>query len=105
MSQDWSSILWFLGFGIFFFYMMRMGGCGMHSHSSGEGHGSHSSGHGDMLSSHSMEVKDPVCGQAVNMDISPAATRYEGEMYYFHSKECHDEFWNNPPRYAKNTAA
>lgn len=34
----WESILWFLIFGGIFYAIMRMGGCGMHSHG---GHGSH----------------------------------------------------------------
>lgn len=34
----WESILWFLIFGGLFYFMMRMGGCGMHSHG---GHGNH----------------------------------------------------------------
>ncbi|GJM15994.1 MAG: hypothetical protein DHS20C13_13210 [Thermodesulfobacteriota bacterium] len=35
----WESILWFLIFGGLFYFMMRMGGCGMHSHGGYENHG------------------------------------------------------------------
>lgn len=34
----WESILWFLILGGLFYLLMRMGGCGMHSHG---GHGNH----------------------------------------------------------------
>jgi hypothetical protein len=34
----WESILWFLIFGGLFYFIMRMAGCGMHSHG---GHGDH----------------------------------------------------------------
>ncbi len=34
----WESILWFLIFGVLFYLMMRIRGCGMHDHGR---HGSH----------------------------------------------------------------
>jgi len=37
----WQTIIWFLIFGVIFYLMMRMGGCGMHSHGGHEKHGDH----------------------------------------------------------------
>jgi len=39
----WQTIIWFLIFGVLFYLLMRMGGCGMHSHGGHEKH----EGHGD----------------------------------------------------------
>ena len=103
MSQDWYSILWFLVFGFGFFYLMRMGGCGMHAHGNSDDHASHSLT--EETAPHEMDVKDPVCGRVLGTESAPSATRYEGKMYYFHSKECHDAFWKDPTRYAKQLVA
>ena len=40
-SNGLTSLLYFLAFGLFFYWMMKRGGCGMHAHG---GHGGHDHG-------------------------------------------------------------
>lgn len=75
-------LLWLLAIGVFFYWMMRKGGCGMHAgHGQGGGHqhGGESMGGSGVSGgreSHGVKtVRDPVCG----MSIEPggaAGTRF-----------------------------
>ena len=41
----------------------------------------------------------PVCGMDVDPKNAPAKATYEGKAYYFCSKECAEQFNDNPQRY------
>lgn len=43
---------------------------------------------------------DPVCGMTVSGDKETA--RYEGETFYFCSKQCKDKFETQPAEFAKS---
>jgi YHS domain-containing protein len=43
--------------------------------------------------------RDPVCGTAVDEEVAPAKTGYAGQMYYFCSPECQNDFQSAPGRY------
>jgi YHS domain-containing protein len=47
---------------------------------------------------------DPVCGMTVDEKAAPASTKYAGKTIYFCSKECKDQFNQNPEAYAAETA-
>jgi YHS domain-containing protein len=44
-------------------------------------------------------VKDPVCGTEIRPEDAVATEVHDGQTLYFHSKECHDTFMNDPHRY------
>jgi YHS domain-containing protein len=43
-------------------------------------------------------VKDPVCGQDIEREAA-VTWSYEGELYYFCSERCREEFEDNPDLY------
>jgi YHS domain-containing protein len=43
-------------------------------------------------------VKDPVCGQDIEREAAVTSS-YEGELYYFCSEHCREEFEDNPDLY------
>jgi YHS domain-containing protein len=47
------------------------------------------------------EKKDPVCGKAVNEEISKNGllSNHKGETYYFCSMECKEKFDSSPDRH------
>ena len=47
---------------------------------------------------------DPVCGMTVDDKTAPASAKYAGKTIYFCSKECKDQFNQNPEAYAAETA-
>ncbi len=87
-----NGLIWFLVFGAFFYFMMRMGGCGSHDHG---GHGNHD-GHEPKKG---WTTKDPVCGMEGPVNEAPCSTVYEGKMYHFCSTTCCDLFLRDPSRY------
>jgi YHS domain-containing protein len=46
----------------------------------------------------STQAVDPVCGMTVSKDTEYTA-EYDGQMYYFCSKECRDQFMADPEKY------
>ena len=88
------SLLSFLLWGGLFFLMMRYG-CGAHMMG---GH-SHHGGHGKTDDISSDQAKDPVCGMAVDRNLSTAASVYRGRTYYFCSASCRDNFEKEPAKY------
>ena len=48
-----------------------------------------------------MDHIDPVCGMSVN-ENSEEKSRYEGETFYFCSRDCKDKFETQPADYAKS---
>ncbi len=47
-----------------------------------------------------MAVKDPVCGMTIEEDHAVGTSEYNGTTYYFCSKDCKEEFDENPEDYA-----
>jgi Cu+-exporting ATPase len=47
---------------------------------------------------------DPVCGMEVDPAEAPATARFEGEMYYFCSEDCYQEFMADPEDFAGESA-
>lgn len=95
-AESLKSLGWLVLWGGLFFVMMRYG-CGAHmmgGHDHG-GHGGHTSG----------DIKDPVCGMAVDPQKATAASAYEGKTYYFCSTSCRNKFEHAPEKYlaASNT--
>lgn len=100
-----SGVVSFLLFGVFFFFMMRMG-CG--SHVGHGGHGGHgddkgNTGHGgdgDSAQPMLASTVDPVCLMQVEAG-SGYAKVYQGVQYRFCSRDCLDKFEASPDRYAR----
>ncbi len=46
-----------------------------------------------------MAAKDPVCGMTVEEDGAPASVEHAGTTYWFCSKDCAEEFRENPEDY------
>lgn len=46
------------------------------------------------------QVKDPVCGMMVDDKGAAATSEYNGQRYFFCSKDCKLEFDENPTDYA-----
>ena len=44
-------------------------------------------------------VKDPVCGMEVEEGDAVATVDHDGSTYYFCSKDCAEEFAENPGHY------
>lgn len=97
-----SSIVWFLILGALFYFMMRGGGCGMHSHGGHEGHEGHESeGHGGGAGpSAPASVRDPVCGMEIEGTAAAGTTRHDGRTWYFCSEACQAKFLGDPGLYA-----
>lgn len=95
-------LLWLLMWAAFFYFMMRFG-CGSHMvhghgrHGTG-GHGSHGPGD-DGDAQYRVSATDPVCGMEVAPDSGYGRT-YKGREYRFCSRQCLDQFDNNPGLYA-----
>ncbi|MGI8873029.1 MAG: YHS domain-containing protein [Egibacteraceae bacterium] len=46
-----------------------------------------------------MAAKDPVCGMMVGENDAPPTAEHAGSTYYFCSKDCAEEFNENPEDY------
>ena len=42
---------------------------------------------------------DPVCGMEVDETAAPAKVEYDGELYYFCSAQCRQEFMQDPGQF------
>lgn len=92
-NEGLGSLLWFLIWGGLFYFMMRSGGCGMHG-DGGHGHGS--KGGGGLKPG---KTVDPVCGMEVDMTDETIIQRYSGQIYYFCSRKCVENFNRDPMTY------
>jgi Cu+-exporting ATPase len=45
-------------------------------------------------------ARDPVCGMDVNEQQAAGTSEYQGQIYYFCSSNCKQQFDQNPQRYA-----
>jgi len=95
-----TSLLYFLGFGLFFYWMMRKGGCGMHGHGdhSGHRHGEDAPSNTDKPGSGS--PKDPVCGMPVDLERAAGMRQVKGQNFYFCSANCLAKFDADPEGFA-----
>jgi len=50
-------------------------------------------------------ARDPVCGMEVDAGDAPASTEYNGQIYYFCSEECTEDFERNPERYTGQSSS
>ncbi len=44
---------------------------------------------------------DPVCGMDVDEKTAPAKTTYQGQIYYFCSESCKEDFLEDPERFTE----
>lgn len=51
------------------------------------------------------QIKDPVCGMAMDPDTAEYNVSYEGRTYYFCSADCLEAFEDSPEEYAVDTQA
>ncbi len=104
--MDWniSSLLWFLGIGGLFYWMMKRGGCGMHGNHS-HGSGQHGSGqHADAGGGATHDtgaVRDPVCGMQVDPQRAAGMRTVGGSNFFLCSTNCLEKFDREPERYAQ----
>lgn len=109
--MDWNSIrglLWLLGIGALFYWMMRKGGCGMssgHSHGGGHVHGGGgtlgSTDHARREEHEQEPVRDPVCGMQVDPERAAGTRTATGRTFYLCSKACLEKFDRDPEGYAR----
>lgn len=96
-TESLKSLGWLLLWGGFFYFMMRHG-CGAHMMGGHGGHGSHGQDpHGEEKTGG--DVKDPVCGMAVDPRSAAAAAVRGGSTHYFCSSSCRDKFEQAPERF------
>lgn len=115
-SNALMSVLWFLGVGALFYFMMRAGGCGAHHHGSAR---RHEHGGDEDRSAHPVESGptsaspreaaatppvDPVCGMPVTSTSSLLQRSYMDRTFFFCSQDCLRKFDADPPRYARALA-
>jgi len=106
--MDWnvSSLLWLLGTGALFYWMMKSGGCGMHgSHSRGSGeHGAHDHGGGESGGAPETSAptfRDPVCGMPVAPERAAGMRTVQGRNFFLCSSACLEKFDKTPDQYAE----
>ena len=100
-----TSLLYFLAFGFVFYWMMKKGGCGMHSHGHG-GHAEHADRDGGGEANGPLRTaRDPVCG--MNLDPARAAgvRSVMGRTFYLCSAACLAKFDRDPDGYAQRTGS
>jgi Cu+-exporting ATPase len=103
-----TSLLYFLAFGLFFYWMMKKGGCGMHTHG-GHDHAGH--GHDDPAgpdarhSDVSGSTKDPVCGMPIDPKRAVGIRTVRDRTFYFCSADCLAKFDADPEGMASRAPA
>lgn len=71
-----------------------------HNHQAHHGHGMNCrSNHGETASNTAAQVKDPVCGMAVDPANTAHHAWHDGEDYHFCNAGCRTKFLANPERY------
>ncbi len=106
-SSTWTSLLYFLGFGLFFYWMMKKGGCGMHGHGGHGAHGGPDHGYGSSAPDEvaSGATKDPVCGMLVEPNQAAGLRTVSGQTFSFCSVTCLAKFDADPEGFARPAAA
>lgn len=101
MTSSALSLLWWVGIGLLFFWMMSRGGCGMGGHGHGRGRPrGHDHEGGDAARSASGKPIDPVCGMEVDPAKAAGTRVVMGETYFLCSQNCLDAFDKTPATYA-----
>jgi len=49
--------------------------------------------------------RDPICGREINIERTLYDSEFGGQVYYFCSKACKEQFDRNPAVYARQHAA
>ena len=101
-----SGLLWLIGFGAVFYFMMRAGGCGMHGgHSHGGGHRHDDADDQRDTGAHRGHVmaqaRDPVCGMLIEPGDAAGTRSVMGRTFYLCSADCLAKFDHDPDTYAK----
>lgn len=102
-----TGLLWLIGFGAVFYFMMRAGGCGMHGrHSDAGGHhhddAEEGRGGAGAHSGHTMaQVRDPVCGMQIEPGDAAGTRTVGGRTFYLCSADCLAKFDRAPETYAR----
>lgn len=92
------SLLWWVAIGLFFFWMMRRGGCGMMAHGHG-GHGESRSGDGGQrFRSASDKPVGPVCRMVIDPARAVGTRLVSGRTFFFCPQMCIDTFDKEPER-------
>jgi YHS domain-containing protein len=94
------SLLWWLFIGVFFFWMMRRGGCGMMAHGHGGRSQSPDDGDGRRFRSASGRPVDPVCGMEIEPAKAAGTRLVMGQTLFFCSPMCLEAFDKQPMAYA-----
>lgn len=97
MSSSLLSLLFWVGIGLLFFWLMRRGGCGM---GHGRGHGEHRD-RTNGPAARSGKPTDPVCGMEVDPASATSTRAVAGETYFFCSQTCLEAFDKDPPMYTR----
>lgn len=105
-NSAWTSLLYFLAFGFLFYWMMKKGGCGMHTHGHG-GHANHAGGEGieEPGGGPSLGSRDPVCGMKVDPARAAGTRSVMGRSFYLCSAACLEKFDRDPEGYAERAYA
>ena len=94
-----TSLLYFLAFGLFFYWMMKKGGCGMHAHG-GHGHAGDGNdapaGPDAQHAGVSGSTKDPVCGMPLDPKRAVGMRTVRDLTFYFCSADCLAKFDADP---------
>jgi YHS domain-containing protein len=104
-----TSLLYFLAFGFFFYWMMKRGGCGTHAHGGHGAHGQRSEGEhdehaGSDVRDHAVAfgaTKDPVCGMDVDPKRAAGMRTAMGRTFYFCSPADLAKFDGDPEAFAR----
>jgi len=97
-SNGLTSLLYFLAFGLFFYWMMKRGGCGMLCHGSHGGHDHAGHGRGAAAGADgqhpdvSGSAKDPVCGMPIDSNRAVGMRTFRGRTFHFCSADCLAKF-------------
>ncbi|MCZ7618939.1 MAG: YHS domain-containing protein [Myxococcota bacterium] len=110
-SNGLTSLLYFLAFGLFFYWIMKKGGCGLHAHGS---HGRHdhagqgydpsvgpNAQHADVSGS----TKDPICGMPIDPKRAVGMRTVRDRTFYFCSADCLAKFDADPEGMASRAPA
>ena len=105
-SNGLTSLLYFLAFGLFFYWMMKRGGCGMHAHGGHTGHDQDAAAGPDAQRADvSGSTKDPVCGMPIDPKRAVGMRTVGDRTFYFCSADCLAKFDADPEGMASRAPA
>ena len=106
-SNGLTSLLYFLAFGLFFYWMMKRGGCGMHAHGGHTGRDHDAAAGPDVQRADvvSGSTKDPVCGMPIDPKRAVGMRTGGDRTFYFCSADCLAKFDADPEGMASRAPA